>query len=199
MAIFEQFDKKKYMEMQTVYCLNCIEIRDKAIKRIRPQIDELKNGEHELILKQLQSEKIRAEEKLNALQNKITKIKNKDYQHAITELEKELYQAEKRKILRTLRIEKEYSTEMCGCGCDIGYNPKPNRNYGLRKFIRAEDHQKNFKEKMEKQELMDEMKKKGIDIKVVHKSKTGRTMADTSHEDDEITKLKINAKEMVEN
>ncbi len=192
MKIWDLLDDKAYLESQTVICLNCLEKKNATIKRITPQLTELKQGENALILKQLKSEKIALEEKLSALNNKINKITTRDHAKIIKELEDELHKAEKRKVKRTLHIEKEYSSELCGCGCDLGYNPKPNRPYGLRKFISAEDHQKNFKQKMEKQELMDEMKKKGIDINVVHKSKVGRTMADMSHEDDEITKLKIN-------
>lgn len=71
----------------------------------------------------------------------------------------------------TMKITREYTTELCYHGCLLWYPPRPDREYGVRKFISRETYLQN--KYIEREKFIRDMKLKGIDVddKVLQTSK----------------------------
>lgn len=66
----------------------------------------------------------------------------------------------------TMKITRDWTTELCGgCGCTIWYPPRPDRAYGIRKFIPRKIYLENKAKFTEREKFINEMKNKGIPVK----------------------------------
>lgn len=74
------------------------------------------------------------------------------------------------------RITKERRTELCNCGCLIYYFPKPHRPYGMRSFVSKGEYSKDKIKEKEKERLIREAKRNGINLKIANGSKLHRTL-----------------------
>jgi len=76
----------------------------------------------------------------------------------------------------SMKITRDFTTEICEDGCLLWYPPRPDREYGVRKFISKETYLHN--KYIEREKFIREMKQKGIkvDDKTLQTSKTHRSL-----------------------
>lgn len=174
---------KPSLESQRVLCLNCRDLREKNILRLSAQITQLEKGEAALVLEELKRKKAHYLEIVSKITKKIEICQDKNLLKRILfekTIEKEKW--EKRKIWETLKIGETYSTQMCGCGCLVGYAPKKDRPYGTKRFVSAKQNESYLKRKREKELLKEFMESKKIDVAVIGKSKLARTLGHNNSE-----------------
>lgn len=78
----------------------------------------------------------------------------------------------------SLKITRDWTSEICQCGCQLYYPPHQSRAYGVRKFIPRAIYLRNKEKEFEREKFINDMKKKGIDVKdaVLQTSKTHRCL-----------------------
>jgi hypothetical protein len=190
------FPNKKDFEKQLVLCLNCAELKEKNLKRLNEQIAQLERGKTDLIIEELKRKKANHLERVSKIIKKIEACQNSSLiSQVLFEKQKEKEHWEKRKIWETLKIGDGYSTQMCGCGCLVGYAPKKGREYGTKKFVSAKQNQKFLRDKREKEEQREFMESKKVEIKVIGQSKVARSLG---HNDATIPERKDGLKEFEE-
>ena len=176
-------NERTHLEKQRVLCLNCSTLREQNLARLDAQLAQLERGENTLLLEELNKKKIELQQKLSRFQALIAFSQDKaNIRKVIENKQRERARWEARKIWETLKITNEYSSLLCGCGCTLGFPARKDRAYGTRKFISAKQNELYWKKKKEKEELVNGLAEKGIDVKVLGKSKVARSLGhnDTS-------------------
>jgi len=66
----------------------------------------------------------------------------------------------------TMKVTRDWTTELCGgCGCSIWYPPRPDREYGVRKFVPRKIYLENKAKLFDRDKFIKEMNHKGINVK----------------------------------
>ena len=143
------------------------------------QLEQLAKGDNALLLGELNRKKNKLQEQLSKVQKQIERAQDKTKLPELIEAKKaEKFKWENRRIWETLKIEKDYSTTLCGCGCVIAYAAKKRELgvYGTKKFISAKQNAEFLKAKREKQRLSESLKQNNISEKTLGRSKVARSL-----------------------
>ena len=180
-AIFP-WERKVELERQRVLCLNCSDLKEKNLKRLEAQLEQLAKGDNTLLLQELAKKRDNFQEKIFRIQKMIAFAQDKTQTEKLIAMKrKEKDKWERRRIWETLKIGNDYSTTLCGCGCAVSWASRHDRPYGTKKFISAKRNEQFLKKKREKQKLVEGLRAKGIDVKILKQSKVARSLDHHNH------------------